>query len=818
MGQKKKKLGKGRLDPFYYLAKKQGYRSRAAFKLIQLNKKYNFLGSAKACLDLCAAPGGWMQVASKYMPVQSVIVGVDLVPIRSIKNCIGIAEDITTQKCRTEIKKALKTWKVDVCLHDGAPNMGTSWVQDAYQQNELVLHALKLATEFLTTGGWFVTKIFRGPDYNSLLWVLNKLFKKVESTKPQASRNASAEIFVVCQGYLNPKRIDPKLLDSKFVFKQVEEVAKPVDVLSDVKQKRNRQGYEDGVTMLFKKGFVSDFVHSTEHIRYLSSYNQLEFDEAANVYLDHPATTDEIKSCFKDLKVLGKYDFQKIIKWRKDMLAYKEELENPEGEKKEDQDKEKKPLTEEEMDKNLDEQMQEYLSNLEKKKKKLKKKENEKKRTLQKRIELNMHIPGDNIEQSNEADLFSARGKNQESVEQDLSDISDDSEDDSSEDDSDASEYENDQDREFDNDEYMEQQLEEQYKQYKLRIGKKQVNIDKVSKDTLSEQDREFDDMDDVEREEEDESRNQTPLLVGGKRKLSDEKTKEMFFDQDLFGGVEYRTEDDDDEEEEEEEDKPIHLVTSKKQKLSEKSSQPTKQKQQQKTKGGKYQNAPSMDEDEDDEEEEDVSMETTGFEEVPKEQDVEYSSESEEEEDSKVKTLAMGELLLRKKSRQELIDNAYHRYAFNDSNLPAWFYEDENRHNKPQTPITKEQILEIKRQIREIDSRPIKKVAEAKARKKMKQAKRLEKAKDKANVIVDNEEMSNKEKARALEKIYKGTNQTGSGKKKKLVVISKKFKTGSASSGKYKIVDKRMKKDLRAQTAKNSKKGKGGGSKKNKK
>ena len=152
MPDKHQKKGKTRLDKYYHLAKEHGFRARSAFKLVQLNKKYEFLATSKCVIDLCAAPGGWLQVCAKAMPPDSLIVGVDICPIKPIPGVIAIKEDITTPKCRSELKSILKKQKADVILHDGSPNVGLNWFHDAYAQNELALLSLKLACEFLKPG------------------------------------------------------------------------------------------------------------------------------------------------------------------------------------------------------------------------------------------------------------------------------------------------------------------------------------------------------------------------------------------------------------------------------------------------------------------------------------------------------------------------------------------------------------------------------------------------------------------------------------------------------------------------------------------
>ncbi len=154
-------------------------------------------------------------------------------------------------------------------LNDGAPNVGAAWCKDAYSQAELSLLSLKLATNFLRAGGNFVCKVFRSNDYNALLWVFNQMFKRVEATKPTASRNESAEIFVVCLGYLAPKKIDPKLLDPKYVFEELDlNPAKKANVMQKQKpNQRHRDGYEVGVTVLYKEIIASEFVRHEDPLQ-----------------------------------------------------------------------------------------------------------------------------------------------------------------------------------------------------------------------------------------------------------------------------------------------------------------------------------------------------------------------------------------------------------------------------------------------------------------------------------------------------------------------------------------------------------------------
>ncbi|ANQ09016.1 Putative rRNA methyltransferase [Plasmodium coatneyi] len=355
---KKKKVGKERIDKYYKLAKSAGYRARSAFKLIQIAQKYNIFKDANILIDLCAAPGGWLQVAYKNMKRSSTIIGVDLVPIRKIdNNVITLKCDITTSACIKQIKNIIKNEKADVILNDGAPNVGTTYSYDSFNQNVLVLNSIKIANLFLKKRGIFITKVFRNEEYVSLIWVMEKLFGQVKHIKPRSSREISSEIYLVGLNFLCAK-VDKKLFDYNYVFsEQFKQESNKVatndasdnDIFTDSsddekenqkknkkkkglstilkeKKKKNRQGYDLGDD--YRVTDICNFIHSDNYVDLLIKTNKFTFDKdyltsedplVRNTYTaiyKNPSTTQEILQLCKDLKVLGKSDLFHLIKWR----------------------------------------------------------------------------------------------------------------------------------------------------------------------------------------------------------------------------------------------------------------------------------------------------------------------------------------------------------------------------------------------------------------------------------------------------------------------------------------------------------------------
>jgi AdoMet-dependent rRNA methyltransferase SPB1 len=213
-------MAKNKCDSFYFLAKKHGFRSRAAFKLIEINRKYKILEKSNGILDLCAAPGSWTQVANKISPNGSLVLGVDAQKIRPIKNCYFLRGDITAPSIIKTIHKIkrLDGRQISVILHDGAPKIGASWLKDVLNQNELALSALKIGVYSLEKGGNFISKVFRSEFLHGILYISRCFFEKVLLFKPSASRNSSTEIYLICKKFKTIGKFDPFFFSSDYIF------------------------------------------------------------------------------------------------------------------------------------------------------------------------------------------------------------------------------------------------------------------------------------------------------------------------------------------------------------------------------------------------------------------------------------------------------------------------------------------------------------------------------------------------------------------------------------------------------------------------
>ncbi|HEX3066364.1 MAG TPA: RlmE family RNA methyltransferase [Dongiaceae bacterium] len=191
-------------DPYVAEAKRLGYRSRAAFKLLQLDDRFGFLKPGARVLDLGAAPGGWTQVAVERVIAkdgkQGRVVGIDLNPVDAIAGAELIVSDFLADDVPEKLKLALGG-QADVVLSDmAAPSTGHA-PTDHLRIIGLAEAALAFAVEILKPGGVFVAKVLQGGSTRDLLAALKRDFREVRHVKPMASRADSAEIYVVAQGF-----------------------------------------------------------------------------------------------------------------------------------------------------------------------------------------------------------------------------------------------------------------------------------------------------------------------------------------------------------------------------------------------------------------------------------------------------------------------------------------------------------------------------------------------------------------------------------------------------------------------------------------
>ena len=186
-------------DPYVKLAKEQGWRSRAAFKLIELDDRFNLVKGAQRVVDLGIAPGGWSQVVRKRAP-KAAIVGIDLLEVEAIDGVTIFQMDFMDDKAPALLEGALDG-APDLVLSDMAANTVGHKQTDHLRTMALVEAAAWFAVEVLEKGGSFVAKGFAGGTDTDLLNLLKRHFKTVKHAKPSASRKGSSEWFVVAQDF-----------------------------------------------------------------------------------------------------------------------------------------------------------------------------------------------------------------------------------------------------------------------------------------------------------------------------------------------------------------------------------------------------------------------------------------------------------------------------------------------------------------------------------------------------------------------------------------------------------------------------------------
>ncbi len=195
------RLEDAKKDHYRKLAKELGYRSRSAFKLIELNKKYNLIKSNDNILDFGAAPGGWLQVSSKLVMPKGRVIGVDLLPITPVGENVTIFQGDIREKEVIERILHAGEGKMDVVLSDMAPNISGIWKIDHNNQIDLTMLIIDRFPELLEKNGRCLLKAFDGPRLKSLENNLKESFKNVKLIKPKVSRNASSELYISCRGF-----------------------------------------------------------------------------------------------------------------------------------------------------------------------------------------------------------------------------------------------------------------------------------------------------------------------------------------------------------------------------------------------------------------------------------------------------------------------------------------------------------------------------------------------------------------------------------------------------------------------------------------
>ena len=187
-------------DPYVQRSKKEGYRSRSAYKLTEIDERDRILRPGMLVVDLGAAPGGWSQVVAKRVGDKGTVIAIDLLAMDPIAGVTVLQADFATEAGLGAVEEAMRERKADVVLSDMAPNMSGIAVSDQARSMELAEIARDFAALHLQAEGVFIVKVFQGAGYDEYLRSLRMAFQKVVVRKPASSRGESAEQYLVARG------------------------------------------------------------------------------------------------------------------------------------------------------------------------------------------------------------------------------------------------------------------------------------------------------------------------------------------------------------------------------------------------------------------------------------------------------------------------------------------------------------------------------------------------------------------------------------------------------------------------------------------
>ena len=233
-------------DSWRRQAKASGYRARSAFKLIQIQKRFKLVREGDVILDVGCHPGGWAQVAVELTGDEGVVIGVDLEPCQPVEGATLLVGDITEDLTQERILEELENRPINAIISDISPDITGKWDVDQTVAMTLVADVFDFSMKLLCKGGSFVTKLFQGTGVEELIKAVKPYFSEVRRFSPDASRNSSSEVYLICRNFMpwmmnknvNIRDTYEKLLEPKLSGYEIDDGQKNVYSSFQVRKKK----------------------------------------------------------------------------------------------------------------------------------------------------------------------------------------------------------------------------------------------------------------------------------------------------------------------------------------------------------------------------------------------------------------------------------------------------------------------------------------------------------------------------------------------------------------------------------------------------